>query len=153
MVDGGWWMGWYLLGLGESHPHDEDELEGVVEWEPVSGVDHGLDDGGEGVDDPVLPISHQHPTHSLLSVVSMGIGTYGEPLRIIRLAGREDGLHGPVGREHEASGVDEELAGDVEEDEEEVEGAETEHDVDLGDGGLRFEVVERWVLGELPACC
>ena len=80
-------------------------------------------------------------------------GAYGEPLGIIRLADGEDGLHGPVGREHEAGGVDEELAGDVEEDEEEVEGSETQDDVDLGHAGLRFEVVERWVLGELPACC
>ena len=44
----------YLLSLRESHIHDEDELEGVVEWEPVSGVDSGLKHGQEGVDDPVL---------------------------------------------------------------------------------------------------
>ena len=45
-----------LLGLWESHVHDEDELEGVVEGEPVGGVDEGFDDGEEGVDDPVLAI-------------------------------------------------------------------------------------------------
>ena len=146
-------MGWYLLGLRESHPHDEDELEGVVEWEPVGGVDHGFDDGGEGVYDPVLPICSQYRAHCMLSGFSVEVDAYGKPLRIIRLASREDGLHGPVGREGEASGIDEELAGDVEEDEEEVEGTKTEHDVDLGDGGLRFEVVERRVLGELPASC
>lgn len=43
-----------LLGLWESHVHDEDELEGVVEGEPVDSVDHGFEDGEEGVDDPVL---------------------------------------------------------------------------------------------------
>ena len=41
-------------GLGKSHPHDEDKLEGVVEREPVGGIDHGLKDGQEGIDDPVL---------------------------------------------------------------------------------------------------
>lgn len=43
-----------VLGLGESHPEDKDELEDVVEWEPVDGVNSGLDNGQEGVDDPVL---------------------------------------------------------------------------------------------------
>ena len=43
-----------LLSLWESHVHDEDKLEGVVEWEPVGGVDERLDDGEAGVDDPVL---------------------------------------------------------------------------------------------------
>jgi hypothetical protein len=83
----------------------------------------------------------------------MGCDAYGEPLRIVRLPDGEDGLQGPVGREGEAGSVDEELAGDVEEDEEEVEGREAEDDVDFRDGGLRLEVVERWVLGELPTCC
>lgn len=83
----------------------------------------------------------------------MACDAYGEPLRIIGLADGEDGLQGPVGREREASGVDEELAGDVEEDEEEVERCQAQDDVDFGDGGLRLKVVERWVLGELPTCC
>ena len=55
-----------------------------------------------------------------------------------------------VGRECEASCVHEKLAADVEEDEEEVERAETEDDIDLGYGGLLLEVLERWVLGQLP---
>lgn len=44
----------YVLSLWQSHVHDEDELEGVVEGEPISGIDERLDDGQEGVDDPVL---------------------------------------------------------------------------------------------------
>jgi hypothetical protein len=61
-----------LLGLGESHPEDKDELEGVVEGEPVDGTDGALEDTSgksvfgqrrwlllgsllqEGVDNPVL---------------------------------------------------------------------------------------------------
>jgi hypothetical protein len=43
-----------LLGLGERHPQDKDELEGVVEGEPVDSVDGGLKNGQESVDNPVL---------------------------------------------------------------------------------------------------
>ena len=40
--------------LGKSHPENEDELEGVVEGEPVDGVDRGLDHSEECVGHPVL---------------------------------------------------------------------------------------------------
>ena len=43
-----------LPSLGKCHPQDEHELEDVVEGEPVDGVDGGLNDGEEGVGDPVL---------------------------------------------------------------------------------------------------
>ena len=43
-----------LPSLGKSHPKDEDELEGVVEREPVNGVDRRFENGQEGVNDPVL---------------------------------------------------------------------------------------------------
>ena len=64
----------YILGLGESHPENQDELEDVVEGcdivsacvaiicrsgvrtEPVSGADGALNDGQESKDDPVLLI-------------------------------------------------------------------------------------------------
>lgn len=72
--------------------------------------------------------------------------TYSKPLRIIRLPGREQRMERVVRREREASGVDEELAGDVEEDEEEVEGAEAEDDVDLGHARLLLEILQSWVL-------
>ena len=45
----------HVPSLRESHPHNEDELEDVVEREPVDSVDGRLKDGQEGVDDPVLP--------------------------------------------------------------------------------------------------
>lgn len=47
-------MGKYVPSLGKCHPEDEHELEDVVEGEPVNGVDGGLNDGQEGVGDPVL---------------------------------------------------------------------------------------------------
>lgn len=39
---------------GKCHPEDEHKLEDVVEGEPVDGVDSRLNDGKEGVGDPVL---------------------------------------------------------------------------------------------------
>ena len=69
---------------------------------------------------------------------------------VIRGSGAEDGIEREVGRDHKAGSVDEKLAGNVEEDEEEVEGAETEDYVDFRDARLLFEAVESWVLGELP---
>lgn len=68
---------------------------------------------------------------------------------VIGLGLGEQSLERVVTRDDEASKVDEELASDVEEDEEEVEGTETEDDVDLGDGALLLKVVEGRVLGQL----
>jgi hypothetical protein len=68
---------------------------------------------------------------------------------VIGLSLGEQSLERVVTRDDEASKVDEELASDVEEDEEEVEGTETEDDVDLGDGALLLKVVESRVLGQL----
>jgi hypothetical protein len=42
-----------LRSLGERHPQNEDELKGVVEGEPVNGVDGALKHRQERVDDPV----------------------------------------------------------------------------------------------------
>jgi len=52
-------------------------------------------------------------------------------LCVIRLAGTEERLKRVVGRNQEAGGVDEKFAGNVEKDQEKVQGAEAEHDVDL----------------------
>jgi hypothetical protein len=41
-------------GSWEGEPENEDELECVVEWEPVNSVDCTLEDGQEGEDNPVL---------------------------------------------------------------------------------------------------
>ena len=43
-----------LLSLWQCHVHNEDKLEGEVEWEPVGGVDDGLKDGQKRIHDPVL---------------------------------------------------------------------------------------------------
>lgn len=80
----------------------------------------------------------------------LAASTYRKPLGIIGLAAAEECFEGVVGRDSETGGVDQELAGDVKEDEEEVEGADAENDIDLGDGGGLLELVELRVLGELP---
>lgn len=138
-----------LPSLGEGHPENEDELEGVVEWEPVDGVDGALEDGQESESDPVsqplLRVSvktGQATTRSLLSVRCTYVGVIG-------LARGEQSLERVVSWDDETSQVDEELSGNVEEDQEEVEGAETQDGVDLGNGALLLKVFEGRVLGQL----
>ena len=87
--------------LREREPHDENELEGVEERKPVHRVHSALEDSQEGVDDPV-----------------------GQPLSVIHLTGAEEGAERVVGGDNETGGVDEELSSDVEEDQEEVHGAQ-----------------------------
>jgi len=113
-------------GLRKGQPQREDELEGVVEWEPVHGVDGRFKDGQEGEDNPV-----------------------GQPLGVIRLARTEKGIERVVAWDDEAGEVGQEGAGNVEEDEEEVEADEAKEGVDLWHRGLLLEVVEHWVLGQL----
>lgn len=68
---------------------------------------------------------------------------------VIGLVLGEESLERVVAGDDEASKVDEELASNVEENEEEVQGTETEDDVDLGDGALLLEVLKGRVLGQL----
>lgn len=75
--------------------------------------------------------------------------TYSQPLGVIDLAGAEESLERVVTGNDETSNVDEELSGDVEEDQEEVETGETKDHVDLGDRRLLLKVVECGVLGQL----
>jgi hypothetical protein len=70
-------------------------------------------------------------------------------LSVIGLGSGEQSVQGVVAGDDESSNVNEELAGNVEEDEEEVEAGETEDSVGLGDRGLLLEVVEGGVLGKL----
>jgi len=114
------------IGHGKSHPQNQDELEHVVEGEPVDGIDHALQDGEEGIDNPVC-----------------------QPLCVIHLVSTEQCFQRVVSRNDESCKVDKELAPDVEEDEEEVEGDKAQEGIGLGDIGLLFEVVERWIFGEL----
>lgn len=76
-------------------------------------------------------------------------GTYCQPLSVVNLACREEGIQRVVAGDDESSNVDKELSGNVEEDEEEVETGKTENHVDLGNGGLLLKVVEGGVFGQL----
>lgn len=75
--------------------------------------------------------------------------TYGQPLSVISLARCEQSFERVVARDDETSQVGQELAGKVEDDEEEVEGGHTNDGVGLGHTGLLLQVVEGWVLGKL----
>jgi hypothetical protein len=70
-------------------------------------------------------------------------------LSVIRGTRSEEGLEGVVTGKKETGEVDEELASDVEEHEEEVDSDKTQDGVDLGNGGLTLKVVKDGVLGEL----
>lgn len=85
--------------------------------------------------------SHENQGHA-----TEGIETY---LSVIRSTRREEGLEGVVTGEEETGKVDEELASNVEEDQEEVDSNQAEDHIDLGDIGLTLKVVEDRVLGEL----
>ena len=130
-------------GLWESQPEGEEELEGVIEWEPVDGVDQGLEDGEEAEYDPVLETG-------LGKLFPADEGwTYGQPLGIINLGGGEEGVEGVVCWDDEGSKVGEESSAEVEEDEEEVESHNTEDRINLWNRSLLLEVVEDWVAREL----
>jgi hypothetical protein len=75
--------------------------------------------------------------------------THGQPLGVIALGGGEEGLERVVGGDDEAGGVDQELSSNVEEDKEEVEGAEAENNVDFGNVGLLLKLLQLRVLGQL----
>lgn len=75
--------------------------------------------------------------------------TYGQPLSIVGLVRGEESVQRVVCRDDETSSVHKELAGNVEEDQEEVEGAEAENNVDLGDVGLLLKLLQLRVLGQL----
>lgn len=75
--------------------------------------------------------------------------TYCKPLGIISFADAEQSLQRVVTRKHESSKIRKELTANVEEDEEEVEGDQSEEAVHLGDRGLLLEVVQSRVFGEL----
>lgn len=70
-------------------------------------------------------------------------------LSVISLSSGEKGVKGVVRGENEASKVDEQLTGNVKEDQEGVDTAQTKDNVDLWDRGLALKVVKDRVLGEL----
>ena len=67
--------------------------------------------------------------------------TYGKPLIVVRWCCAEQRLQAKVCWQGEAGSVDKELSTNVEEDEEEVESAETEDHVDFGNARLLLEVL------------
>lgn len=70
-------------------------------------------------------------------------------LSVIPSTRREQGVDRVVTGDKETSEVDEELASDVKEDEEEVDADKTQDRIHLGDVGLALQVVKDGVLGEL----
>ena len=68
-------------------------------------------------------------------------------LSIIGLARRKQGGHRVITGDEETSEVHEELASNIEEDQEEVDANESEDSVYFGDGCLLLKVVESWVFG------
>lgn len=75
--------------------------------------------------------------------------TYGQPLRVVLLVVGEESSEGVVSGDDEAGEVGEELATEVEDDEEEVKSTNTDDGIGLGNAGLSFQVVERGILGQL----
>jgi hypothetical protein len=111
---------------GQCEPQEEDELESVVEGEPVDDAEQALKDGEKGKNDPV-----------------------SEPLSVVGFGSGEQSLHGVVTRNDETSQVGEQLAAEVEDDKEEVKSARANNGVDLRNRGLLLQVVESRVFGEL----
>lgn len=77
------------------------------------------------------------------------ICTYSKPLYIIFGGLREEGSHGIVSGNYEASEVGQELACEVEEDEEQVQGRRADSDIRLGEPGGPLQVDDGRVLGQL----
>lgn len=111
--------------------------------EPVDGIHGALEDGQESKDDPV-----GQPLYKSVCAL-FPYCVHDAYLSVVDFAGAEERIQRVVARNDETGNVDEELAGNVEEDEEEVQAGETENSIDLGDGGLLLEVVEGGVFGQI----
>jgi len=114
------------IGEWKSEPKDKDELEGVVEWEPIDGANSTLKDSEESKDDPIC-----------------------KPLSVVGLADAKKGLKRVVSRNHKPSNVGKKLAPNIEKDEEEVGCNNTKENIDLRNVGLLLEVVKDRILGKL----
>lgn len=133
----------------------------MVLTEPVDGIDGALKDGEEGKADPVLQMlvtwtSTVGEVYIRSATIAQLLASFDHLsdidltyLSVIGGSGAEQCLDTIVSWNDETSRVDEEFSGNVEEDEEEVDSTETENDVDLGNRGLLFEVVESSILGQL----
>lgn len=94
----------------------------------------------------INPVSHQSCMKGSLRSRRVTKSTY---LSVIGGTSSKQGMKRVVAWDEETSKVDQELASDVEEDEEEVDANETQDDIDLRDGGLSLQVVQGGILGEL----
>lgn len=110
----------------ERKPEEEDELEGIVEGEPVDDADEALDNGEERENDPVC-----------------------KPLRVVVFRGGEKRFKRVVTRDDEAGEVGQELTAEVEDDKEEVESDQADDSIRLRDSGLLLEINKSRVPGEL----
>jgi len=110
----------------EGHPEDQNELEYIVKRKPVDSIDQALEDGEEGIDNPVC-----------------------QPLSVIDLVSTEECIQRIVSWDYETGKVDQEFPSNVKKDEEEVESDKSEEGIDLGDAGLFLEVVEDGVFRKL----
>ena len=70
-------------------------------------------------------------------------------LSIINLARREQGIQRVIAGDQKAGKVNEELASNVEEDQEEVNADKAEENIDLRDRGLFLQIVKSRILGKL----
>jgi len=77
------------------------------------------------------------------------MSTHGEPLGVVRLGRREEGIERVVDRDGEAGQVCQELAAEVKDDEKEVQADEADDGVGLGHVGGALEVVENRVFRQL----
>lgn len=75
--------------------------------------------------------------------------THRQPLGVIFLGLGEQSAQRVVARKNKAGKVCEELATNVEDDEEEVESSNTDDGIGLGDTNLLLEIVKGGVFGEL----
>jgi len=110
----------------KSKPEHEEKLEGVVEGEPIDSINSAFKHREKCEHDPIR-----------------------EPLSVVSLADREQCFQGVVAWNDESGDVRKKLTSDVEEDEEEVECAQSEKGVNLGNRSLLLKVVQAWVLGKL----
>jgi hypothetical protein len=110
----------------QREPQEEDKLEGVVEGEPVDHANKTLNNGEKGEDNPVC-----------------------QPLCVVGLARREKRIQRVVSRDHKTSEIGQELAAEVEDNQEEVQRNQADDSVGLGHRRALLEVVQSGVFGQL----
>lgn len=74
---------------------------------------------------------------------------YSQPLGIVILIGSKQGMQRVVARDNESGNVGQKLTTEVQDDEEEVERADADDGVCLGDTSLLFKPIQSWILGQL----